>query len=139
MLPAVLAKQRDWDVLKATGRFLNDIGAKEQAANLRTALAGDYHLTGGVCIQECKHIQAVCVYLCHMCVLACLLAVHSMRKLFHVAVHGIEDLIGAVGHQPISKTMAQAGHEVKSAGGKTANTAEAFSHVVLGEHLLTQA
>lgn len=44
VLPAVLAKQRDWDVLKATGRFLNDIGAKEQAANLRTALAGDNSL-----------------------------------------------------------------------------------------------
>ena len=37
----VLAKQRDWDVLKATGGFLSKIGAKEQAANLRTALAGE--------------------------------------------------------------------------------------------------
>ena len=37
---AVLAKQRDWDVLKTTGSCLADIGAKEQAANLRMALAG---------------------------------------------------------------------------------------------------
>ncbi len=42
---AVLAKQRDWDVLLKTGRCLVDIGAKEDAANLRAALAGDLHST----------------------------------------------------------------------------------------------
>lgn len=41
LLHTVLARQRDWDVLKATGRFLNSIGAKEQAVTLRTALAGE--------------------------------------------------------------------------------------------------
>ena len=56
-------------------------------------------------------------------------------------MHGIEDLIGAVGHQPASKTVAQAAHEVKSASAKTANTAEALGSAVLGKpwHLLTQA
>lgn len=53
-------------------------------------------------------------------------------------MHGVEDLIGAVGHQPVSKTVAQAAHEVNSAGGKTANTAGAVSSAVLGKHLLTQ-
>ena len=37
---SVLAKQRDWDVLLKTGRCLADLGAKEEAANLRAALAG---------------------------------------------------------------------------------------------------
>lgn len=37
---AVLAKQRDWHVLRKTGDCLGEIGAKEEAANLRAALAG---------------------------------------------------------------------------------------------------
>ena len=49
-------------------------------------------------------------------------------------MHGIEDLIGAVGHQPVSKTVAQAAHDIKNAGGKTAHTAGSFSSAVLGKH-----
>ena len=51
-------------------------------------------------------------------------------------MHGIEDLLGAVGHKSL-KTVAQATHEAKSAGGKTTRKAEVLSHAVLGEHLLT--
>ena len=77
------------------------------------------------CFLAC--LLACCIYLC-ICV----------KKLWCWTVHGIEDLIGAVGHQPLSKTVAQAAHEVKSAGGKTANTAEALGNAALGKHLLTQ-
>lgn len=55
MLRAVLARQRDWDVLKATGRFLNSIGAKEEAVTLRTALAGEKYSEDSHCM--CEHTQ----------------------------------------------------------------------------------
>ena len=56
-LPAVLARQRDWDVLKATGRFLNSIGAKEHAVTLRTALAGDKCFEDSHFMHELIHVM----------------------------------------------------------------------------------
>lgn len=73
-----------------------------------------------------------------VCLPACLYACFYPclpKELWWGAVHGIEDLIGAVGHQPVSKTVAQAAHEVKNAGDRTAHTAGSLSSAVLGKHL----
>lgn len=52
ILPAVLSRQRDWDVLRATGRSLNSIGAREEAVTLRTALAGEKCFHDSHCMHE---------------------------------------------------------------------------------------
>ena len=47
--------------------------------------------------------------------------------------HGLEELIGAVTHQPVSKTVQQASHEASKATAVAATTAGAVGRAVASE------
>ena len=65
---------------------------------------------------------------------------YDLDKCFVLPVeHGIEEMVGAVTHQPVSKSMSQAAHEAKNATAKAGTTAVAVSGTAAGRLLLSWA
>lgn len=58
---------------------------------------------------------------------------HKLSVVCLRSEHGLEELIGAVRHQPLSKTIKQAAHGANEATTATATTAVAVSSAVAGQ------